>query len=147
MTGRAPHPRPGCAALAVLCQGERVLLVRRANPPDAGLWGFPGGRIEWGETLAAAAVRELAEETGIRAVPGPAFKVLDCLDRDADGTLLHHYLMVAVLCRAPEGEVRAVAADDALEAGWFTREDLRREEADLSAGVVETAEEAFRLGA
>ncbi|HUF57442.1 MAG TPA: NUDIX domain-containing protein, partial [Thermohalobaculum sp.] len=44
----------------------RVLLVRRLNEPDAGLWGYPGGKVEWGETVADAAVRELAEETGGR---------------------------------------------------------------------------------
>lgn len=145
MTGRAPPPRPGCAVLAILCQGAHILLVRRANPPDAGLWGFPGGRIEWGETLAEAAVRELAEETGIHAKPGPAFKVLDGLDRDADGVVLHHYVMVAVLCHA--APARAVAADDALEAAWFTLDHLRSMAPSLSAGVVETAEDAFRLAA
>ncbi|QTL02946.1 NUDIX hydrolase [Aquabacter sp. L1I39] len=140
-----PPPRPGCAALAVLRRGAHLLLVRRANPPDAGRWGFPGGRMEWGETIAEAAVRELEEETGITAAAGPAFKVLDCLDRDGEGVLRHHYLMVAVLCHPVGADPRAVAADDALEVAWFTLDDLRRIEADLSSGVVETAEEAFRL--
>lgn len=138
-------PRPGCAALAVLRRGAQLLLVRRANPPDAGLWGFPGGRMEWGETIAEAAVRELFEETGIPATAGTAFKVLDCLDRDGEGVLRHHYLMVAVLCHPRDPGAQAVAADDALEAAWFTLDELRRLQDHLSAGVVETAMEAFRL--
>ncbi|MDE1569395.1 NUDIX hydrolase [Aquabacter sp. P-9] len=145
MTGTLSPPRPGCAALAVLRRGAQVLLVRRANPPDAGLWGFPGGRMEWGETIAEAAVRELFEETGIAAAAGPAFKVLDCLDRNGDGVLVHHYLMVAVLCHPTEAQAEAQAADDALEAAWFTLPDLHALAPRLSAGVVETAEEAFRL--
>lgn len=141
----AAPPRHGCAALAVLRQGAQLLLVRRANPPDAGLWGFPGGRMEWGETIAEAAVRELEEETGIAATAGPAFKVLDCLDRDGEGVLRHHYLMVAVLCHPTRAGAPAVAADDALEVAWFTLDELRHLQAELSAGVVETAEEALRL--
>ena len=58
-------PVPRLAVLAVVLRGEQVLLVRRANPPDAGLWGYPGGKVDWGETVEAAALRELAEETGL----------------------------------------------------------------------------------
>ena len=43
------------------------MLVRRANPPRAGTWGMPGGKIDRGETLFQAAARELAEETGLQA--------------------------------------------------------------------------------
>ena len=58
-------PVPG--VLAVVARGRQVLLVRRAKNPDVGKWGFPGGRIELGETAAEAAVRELREETGVLA--------------------------------------------------------------------------------
>ncbi|MGV6850187.1 MAG: NUDIX domain-containing protein, partial [Marinibacterium sp.] len=60
---------PRLGALAVVLRDGHVLLARRANPPDAGLWGFPGGHVEPGETGLAAAVRELAEETGVIARP------------------------------------------------------------------------------
>ncbi|MEP9377274.1 NUDIX hydrolase [Aquabacter sp. CN5-332] len=142
MSGDPPR-RPGCAALAVVVREGRVLLVRRANPPDAGLWGFPGGRIEWGETAAEAAVRELMEETSVSAAPGPAFRALDALDRAADGTLLHHYVLVAVLCRWVSGE--GVAADDALEAAWFSMAEIAARRNELSLCVDEVAEEALRL--
>ncbi len=56
---------PVPAVIAVVVHDGQALLVRRANPPDAGLWGFPGGKIEFGETVKAAATRELLEETGI----------------------------------------------------------------------------------
>ncbi|MEN7538812.1 NUDIX domain-containing protein, partial [Aurantiacibacter flavus] len=55
--------RPIAATIAVVLREGQVLLVRRANPPDAGRWGFPGGKIETGETIEQAAIRELYEET------------------------------------------------------------------------------------
>ncbi|MGR3454890.1 NUDIX hydrolase [Pseudooceanicola sp.] len=108
------HPR--LAALAVVLRGEHVLLVRRRNEPDAGLWGFPGGHVEAGETVGAAAVRELQEETGVKAAPRGTLDTLDIILHDEDGTLRFHFLLVAVLCAHVAGE--PVAADDVDDAAW-----------------------------
>ncbi|WP_210204580.1 NUDIX hydrolase [Microvirga sp. 17 mud 1-3] len=116
MTGRAPS-RPVPAVIAVVLRGDHVLLVRRANPPDAGLWGFPGGKIEYGETVADAALRELQEETAIAAQAGEVLATLDILDRDEGGHLRHHYILIAVRCILVSGE--PLAGDDALEVRWF----------------------------
>lgn len=104
MTERTAVARPVAAALAVVVRGRDVLLVRRSNRPDAGLWGFPGGKIEGGETIAEAALRELREETGVTAEAAGVVTALDALDRAPDGALRHHYVMVAVLCRWLCGE-------------------------------------------
>ncbi|WP_428031138.1 NUDIX hydrolase [Ancylobacter sp.] len=109
--------RPTVAVLALVERAGEVLLVRRANPPDQGLWGFPGGRVEPGETHLDAALRELHEETGIAADTPRLLTVLDFIQHNDAGTLAHHFAMIAVLCRWRAGE--AVAADDALEARWF----------------------------
>ncbi|TCK23153.1 ADP-ribose pyrophosphatase YjhB (NUDIX family) [Ancylobacter aquaticus] len=114
-----PPVRPIPAVLALVARGEEMLLVRRANPPDQGLWGFPGGRIEPGETYLDAALRELHEETGIAADAPRLLTVLDFIEHDGSGALAHHFAMIVVLCRWRSGE--AVAADDALEARWFDR--------------------------
>lgn len=108
--------RPIAAILAVVLRDGRFLLVRRSHRPDAGKWGFPGGKIEPGETIAAAALRELAEETGVVANAGEILTALDVIRHDRDGTL-HHYVLIAVQCRWLSGE--GTAADDAEEAAWF----------------------------
>ena len=108
---------PRLAALAVVLRDDQVLLVQRRNPPDAGLWGFPGGHVEPGETALAAAARELAEETGVIARPLAYLDNIDVIERDAGGALRFHFLLAAVLCAYVSGQ--PVAADDALDAGWW----------------------------
>ncbi len=57
---------------AALLRDGRVLAARRTRPPHlAGLWEFPGGKVEPGETEPQALVRELSEELGVRAAVGP----------------------------------------------------------------------------
>ena len=110
------HARlPIAAAIAVVVRGERLLLVRRSHKPDAGRWGFPGGKIEPGETVIAAALRELAEETGVAADVVEVLTAVDIIRRE--GETLHHYVLVAVLCRWRQGE--GLPASDAHETGWF----------------------------
>lgn len=115
MTDAAPARLPVAAAIAVVVRGDRLLLVRRSHRPDAGRWGFPGGKIEPGETVVAAALRELGEETGVAADPVEVLTAVDVIRRDGD--TLHHYVLVAVLCRWRGGE--GVPASDAHEAAWF----------------------------
>lgn len=114
------HPIP--AVLALVVRDGRVLLVQRGREPNRGLWGLPGGAIEVGETIAAAALRELAEETGIEAEAGATLDVFETIFRDEDGRVRHHYVLAVVACRWRGGEPRA--GDDAAQAGWFAPEDL-----------------------
>jgi 8-oxo-dGTP diphosphatase len=134
----APSPIP--AVIAVVIDDGRALLVRRANPPDAGLWGYPGGKIEYGETVSGAAIRELREETGVEAQAQDIITTLDVLVRAEDGTITQHYILIAVLCRWLSGD--PVAADDALEAGWFALEELRSRTLPMSADVDVIADRA-----
>ncbi|MFK8249895.1 NUDIX hydrolase [Ancylobacter terrae] len=137
--------RPIPAVLAVVVREESVLLVRRANPPDQGRWGFPGGRIEPGEAHLDAALRELAEETGIAAEAPRLLTVLDFIEHDRERQLAHHFAMITVLCRwiAGEGE----AADDALETGWFGRAAIAGLGAGASDKVDHIAHLALAIGA
>lgn len=139
----APTVRPQVAVLAVVRREERLLLVRRANPPDQGRWGYPGGRVEWGEAFRDAALRELAEETGIAADSPALLDVLDFIEHDPEGSLAHHFAMIAVACRWLDGE--GEAADDALETGWFTLAELEAMGDAASAKVVTIARRALGL--
>lgn len=112
---------PLAAVLALVARDGKVLLVRRNKSPDK--WGFPGGLIELGETVAEAALRELAEETGVIAEAGAVADVLSIIVRDDDGRVKNHYVLSAVMCLWIAGE--PVAASDALEAGWFTPDEWR----------------------
>jgi len=114
-------PRVGVGAV-VFRDGE-VLLVRRGHPPRAGQWAIPGGKIRPGETLQAAAEREIREETGIRIRAGEPVHAFDLIEREADGTLRWHYVIVDLMGEYLEGEPHA--ADDASAAGWFGAEALQ----------------------
>jgi ADP-ribose pyrophosphatase YjhB (NUDIX family) len=115
---RAYPAAPRVGVLAIARRGDRLLLVRRRNPPDAGKWGFPGGALELGETVAAAAVRELREETGVEADPSGVLDVVDFIEGDAEGRVRFHYALIAVLLDWRGGE--GVAADEIDELRWLT---------------------------
>ncbi|PJE31056.1 ADP-ribose pyrophosphatase YjhB, NUDIX family [Pseudooceanicola antarcticus] len=141
MPAAPSHPVP--AVLSVALRDDEVLLVRRANPPDAGLWGFPGGKVDLGETLSAAALRELEEETGLRAQSaGPVLGTEDVILADESGEgLAFHYVLIALLCSLPEDAPVPRAADDALEAAWVPLAEIA--ELPCSAGVLELARRAL----
>jgi ADP-ribose pyrophosphatase YjhB (NUDIX family) len=114
--------RPIVAVLAVVLRGDKALIVQRAQQPNAGRWGFPGGVLELGETVAEGAMRELAEETGVVAEAAGWLNVHDAVSRHADGRVQFHYVLIAVrgIWRSGEG----VAADDAAATAWVTREEI-----------------------
>jgi 8-oxo-dGTP diphosphatase len=120
--GRRYPERPIVGVLAVVLRGEKALVVRRANPPMAGRWGFPGGVLELGETVAEGAMRELLEETGVVADPVGPLTVIDTIDRDDEGRVRFHYTLVAVRGRWRSGD--GAAADDADEVAWLSRTEI-----------------------
>ena len=116
---RSPVPVVGVVCL----RGREVLLIRRANPPRQGEWSLPGGRIEWGETAAAAALRELLEETAVSADLLGLVDVVDGIFAPRDGgAVWGHFVMVDYAARWRSGE--PVAGDDAAEARFFALSDI-----------------------
>jgi 8-oxo-dGTP diphosphatase len=110
------HERP-IAAVGVVClRGDDVLLIRRGAPPLEGAWSLPGGRIEWGERAALAALRELKEETGCEAELVGLIDVIDGVWPD------RHYVLIDYAARWQDGEPRA--SDDARDARFFSPSEL-----------------------
>ena len=132
---------PRLGAIAVLVEGDRVLLAQRGKFPDRGLWGFPGGHVEPGETALEAARRELLEETGVRAKPVEYLTNVDVIRHDAQGRVVVHYLLAAVLCADPEGTPRA--DDDAQDAAWVPVDQVRSGALPMSAQVARVMELAL----
>jgi 8-oxo-dGTP diphosphatase len=135
--------RPIAATIAVVIHEGRVLLVRRKNPPDAGRWGFPGGKIEFGELIEAAAERELFEETAVRGEASRVFTAIDAFDHGVERAVQAHFILVAVLCRWVSGE--PLAGHDALEAQWFDLCALDEASLAMSFGVANMAQQAAAL--
>jgi ADP-ribose pyrophosphatase YjhB (NUDIX family) len=128
--------------LAVVLRGERALVVRRANPPLAGRWGFPGGVLELGETVAEGAMRELYEETGVVAEAVGPLTVIDTIDRDDDGRVRFHYALVAVRGRWVSGE--GAAADDADDAAWLSPADIAAQNLPVAPALLPLIELALK---
>jgi ADP-ribose pyrophosphatase YjhB (NUDIX family) len=110
-----PSPRQGpqLAVSAAIFRDSKVLLVRRARPPKKGLHSLPGGRVEFGETMAKALHREIAEEVRLRIdIIGPAGwrEVLPA--QPADG----HFVVVAFAARWVGGE--PVLSDELDSFSW-----------------------------
>jgi len=114
------HPLIGVGSIIV--EGDRVVLVKRAHPPIQGQWSIPGGVLEVGEMLREAAIREAREETGLIVDPGELLGVFDRILRDPDHRVQYHYVLIDFLCRRIGGEL--LAASDAAEVRWFTRQEL-----------------------
>lgn len=123
-------------------KGEAVLIIRRAHPPRAGSWSLPGGKQRLGETLAEAAARELAEETGLTDLDWLGIAdVVDLMDRDGSGNLRFHYTVIDFAARWRSGE--PVAGDDADSVAWAMPGDYDRY--GLTDLVRRVIGEAFRL--
>lgn len=107
---------PKLAAGCLITRDGRVLLVRRAIEPGYGTWVFPGGHVDRGETVEAAALRETREEAGVEA--------------EIDGLLgLYSYpgrpVVVAVFrAHLAAGSGEPYAGDETLEVGWFSADEV-----------------------
>ena len=133
---------PQVAVGAIVFKDNKVLLVRRGKPPSENMWAIPGGSVEIGETLQHAAEREILEETGITINALDPIYTFDFIDRDGNGQVRFHYIIIDLVADYVEGVPRA--GDDAREARWVAPQDL--ELLEVSKPTIKLLKEVFHFG-
>lgn len=118
--GRFRPARPLLAASLACFRDGEVLIARRGKPPAIGLWSLPGGMVELGETAAEAAVREVHEETGVRAEAVALADVVEVILRSPEGVVERHVTILAYAGRWLAGD--GAPGPEATEIAW-TRPD------------------------
>jgi mutator protein MutT len=125
--------KPAVAVGAIVIDKGTILLVKRDREPARGQWSLPGGRVETGESLREAVVREVREETGIDVDVDGLIGVAERVVRDDDGAVSFHYVILDYVC-APRSTA-AKAGDDVSEARWVPVGELN--DLHLTAGLLE----------
>jgi 8-oxo-dGTP diphosphatase len=124
---------PVVAVGAIVIDKGSILLVKRNTEPARGQWSLPGGRVELGETLREALVREVREETGIDVDVDGLIGTAERVVRDDDGDIAYHYVILDYVCAPRATEVKA--GDDAAEARWVPVGEMA--DLHLTAGLLE----------
>ncbi|RZN56222.1 MAG: hypothetical protein DSO09_06190 [Candidatus Methanomethylicota archaeon] len=115
------HPLIGAGILAI--ENGKVLLIKRGNEPNKGLWSIPGGLVKLGESPEEAAIREFKEETGLNAIIEKLLGIFNIVIKDNEGKIKYHYIVVDYLGKVVGGELKP--GSDVLDAKWFDISELK----------------------
>jgi mutator protein MutT len=124
---------PAIAVGAIVIDKGAILLVKRDREPARGEWSLPGGRVEVGETLREALVREVREETGIDIDVDGLIGVAERVVRDDEGDIAFHYVILDYVCQARTNTLKP--GDDAADARWVPVDELS--DVSLTSGLLE----------
>lgn len=109
--------RPLVAVGGVIINRNKILLVKRAHPPNKDMWAIPGGKLEYGETLEDAVKREMLEETNLEV---KVLNLLSLIQMIKEG---FHYVILDFLCEIVGGNLNP--ASDAADAKFFSIEEVK----------------------
>jgi 8-oxo-dGTP diphosphatase len=112
---------------AVVRDGGRILVLRRAGAHGAGMWGLPGGHQEFGETPEDTAARETLEETGLVVRPTVRLGFTD----DPMPEIERHYVTLFIGCARLGGEPELREPEKASALAWLTTDELRARRVEL----------------
>lgn len=130
--------RPMVGVGAVVLREGAILLEQRGKPPAEGTWSIPGGLVELGETAEGAVVREVREETGLEVVVGPLLGLFQPVQRDADGRIRYHFVVIDFLAYYQAGDLRP--GDDAAALAWVSPAELEHYElAEATRAMIKRA--------
>lgn len=133
--------RPLVGIGALIIEGDAVLLVKRAREPQKGRWSLPGGLLKVGETVLEGVRREVMEETGLIVEPLQFFTVFERIERDEQGRVEYHYVLLDYICRVMGGQARP--GDDVADLVWVKQTDLNNYQ--LTEGTLPVIHEAFEF--
>jgi 8-oxo-dGTP diphosphatase len=141
MTDRLFPTNPLLAASAACFRDGRVLLAVRGRSPLDGLYSLPGGLVETGETLAEAALRELREEVGVEAKLIGFVAPVEVIERDPEGRVRLHMVVVAHAVRWVSGEPQT--GPEARDVRWITQAEI--DSLPTTPGLAAVLARAFAL--
>lgn len=124
MEKRSYPTQPVVGVGAVVIRDGFVLLVKRENPPRAGSWSLPGGRVQEGELLPDALRREIREECGIEVEVSDLIEVYEYIEPDRRKKIKYHYIVFDFKARYMGGIL--AHSSDALDARWVHLDELRQ---------------------
>ncbi len=133
---------PVLAVGAIVFNSGRVLMVRRGRPPAENLWAIPGGKVRLGESLQQSVEREVLEETGLIVRAGRPVYTFDLIERDSEGIIRFHYVIVDLCAELAGGVLQA--GDDAREARWIAAEELPS--LNVSRTTIDMLRDCFQFG-
>jgi len=109
--------RPLVAGGGVIINRNKILLIKRAHPPNKDMWAIPGVKLEYGETLEDAVKREMLEEANLEV---KVLNLLSVIQMIKEG---FHYVILDFLCEIVGGNLNP--ASDAADAKFFSIEEVK----------------------
>ena len=115
-------PVPLVGVAGVVIKDGCVLMIQRGREPGRGRWSIPGGRLNLGERVREGAEREVFEECGVRIRAGDVLGVDDLIQRDDDGRVRYHYVLIDLAAEYLSGHPQP--SSDAMAARWMPFDEL-----------------------